>query len=222
MVAVLALAALTAVTSTFAMTRIAIERGAERYIAVGYENGVSALRESLAQRITAGQLDPRALPSPIPAMTPIPPTAACASTTSPCPYRVSESFTFDPSTSAENNLESDAHVNEARISAHVTVSVLAPDSTVLVSRSKSVTLRITSVPPYVTPAGTRDATSLTPTLGDDGGLPPPTPSSACASAAPGGDETVVRAQYYNDANGKCYDGSAWHSAPAARTSTTGW
>jgi len=223
LVMILGLAAATALSSTYAMARVSIQRGAERYIQAGFSNGATVMRDSLAQQIAAGQLDPRALPSPMPSMTPVAPTPVCVSNATPCQYRVGESFVFDSVSSTQNNLETDVHVNEARIAGRITVSVLAPDSSVLATRTKTIVFRVTSVPPYVAPAGMRDETAESRTPGDDGGLPPATLSSACSRPAPGSaDETLVRAQYYNDASGKCYDGSSWHSIQATPAPDAGW
>ena len=222
LVAVLALAAVTAVSSTYAMARVTVVRGAERYVAVGFDNGVTVLRDSLAQQIASGALDPRALPSPMPSVSPLPPARVCMDSTKNCPYLVSETFAYVSASEIQSNLEADAHVNEARIAARISVSVLAPDLSPLVGRTKTVIFRVMSVPPYVAPAGNSDETSGVRDAGDDGGMPLAT-SAPCSSPQPGKvDETVVRAQYVNDATGKCFEGSSWRSQAASAATSPAW
>lgn len=222
MVAILALAAITALSSTYAMARVTVVRSAERFVSVGFDNGVTALRDSLAQQIASGALDPRALPSPMPSVSPVPPARVCSDTAKSCPYLVSETFAYANASEVQSNLEADAHVNEARIAARISVSVLAPDLSPLVRRTKTVVFRVMSVPPYVAPAGNADETSGVRDTGDDGGMPLAT-AAPCSSPQPAAvDETVVRAEYVNDATGKCFDGSTWRSAAGSAASTAGW
>lgn len=214
-VALVALTVATSVSTTYAAARAMIHRNAQRYADAAFTGALGDARDQIAARIAAGQA--------MPAFTPSPPQPACGSGAASCAFFVSESIALASSASAGSNLEADANVNEGRIVADVTVSVSTADGTVLARREKRAILRTFLTPPYAVIGGARDGSSdLTAQSaeGDDGGLPPGTATSACAPAAT--DETVVRAEYYNDVSGACTDASAWRSQPAPGASPSAW
>lgn len=219
-VAIIAIAVATAVSSTYAAARATLHRTAERYVAVGYANALADVRNALATQIATGQYNAGALP----AFTPSPPQPVCPASSGACSFYATETVTLSAASAQANNLEADGHVNEGRVSAHIAVTILAPDRTALAARMENVTLRTSNTPPYVAIGGARDgsvdgvATDGTDT--DDGGLPPGTATSACNVQTI--DETVVRAEYYNDATGKCMDASTWQSKPAALSAPAPW
>ncbi|MDQ2872394.1 MAG: hypothetical protein M3R35_04615 [Candidatus Eremiobacteraeota bacterium] len=214
-IAIISLTVTSVLTAGLAMTRASIARTAQNYLAAGYERSALATRDTIAGALRSGAIDARAL-APLPVLVPAP--RACANAASPCSFFTDARATFintvdvapvsvtgppcdGTTTNCGANLESNTAVNEGRIAARITVDVTAPDGTLLATRTKTAIFRTFAVPPYVTIAGSRDATfeAGNASEGDDGGLMPQ--SSA--------DETVVRVRYHNDATGAVSDGSRW-------------
>lgn len=199
------------------MTRMTILRLSQSALASGYQRAAAALQQRLtAEIITNG------FPSPLPSFTPLPP--ACAGSAQPCRYRTgatialtqpaAETFAAACNPYASNcaaNEEANTYVDEHRLSARITVTVTAPDGTLIAARAGGVILRTFSVPPYVAIAGSRDGsfdgfmTARAP--GDDGGVLPATPDPCAAASA--SSDTVVRVAYRNAVTNACSNGSAW-------------
>lgn len=213
--AIVALTVATTVSATYAAARAAIHHTALRYADAAFGAALGNARDEIAASIAAGQT--------LPAFTPSPPQPACANVRPACAYYVSRSVRLETTVSAGSNLEADANVNENRMTADITVSILTSDGTVLAVREKRAVLRTFKTPPFAVIAGTRDGSLdliATAAQGDDGGLPPSAKNSACAPS--GTDETVVRAEYYNDASGACTDESTWRSQPGPAPAPSAW
>jgi len=213
--AIIALTVATTVSATYAAARAVIHRTAVRYADAAFGAALGSVRDEIAASISAGQA--------LPAFTPSPPQPACVSARPACAYYVSRSVSLETSASIDSNLEADANVNENRVVADITVSIMTPDRTVLAIREKRAMLRTFHTPPYAVIAGARDGSSdlaARQEQGDDGGLPPSATNSACSPSTT--DETVVRAEYYNDASGACTDESTWRSQPGSSPTPSAW
>lgn len=213
--AIIALTVATTVCATYAAARASIHRTALRYADAAFGAALGNVRDEIATSMSTG--------GPLPAFTPSPPQPACPTARPPCAYYVKRSVLLEAPASAGSNLEADANVNENRVAADIAVSILTPDGTVLAVREKRATLRTFQTPPYATISGTRDDSSglAAPSgQGDDGGLPPSAENSACSPSTT--DETVVRAEYYNDASGACTDASSWRSQPGSSPTPSAW
>lgn len=213
--AIIALTITGTVSATYAAARAAIHRTALRYADAAFGAALGNARDEIAASIAAS----RALP----AFTPSPPQPACAGARPACAYYVSRSISLETTPSAAGNLEADANVNENRVAANITVTILTPDGTALAVREKRAILRTFQTPPYAVIAGTSDGSSdlaARASQGDDGGLPPSAENSACTPSTT--DETVVRAEYYNDASGACTDASTWRSQPGSSPTPSAW
>lgn len=221
-VALVAVIATTFLSAGLAMTRMTVHRLSQTYVTPGYQRAVSALQQTLATDMQNG-----GLPNPLPAFTPIP--ASCVDASTPCRFRTAETITLtqtstpapvaacDSSQSAcAANEQANAYVNESRVSARITVSVIAGDGTTLTTRSGDVIMRTMNTPPYVVVGGARDgafdSVASANAAGDDGGTVPATPNP-CSANAPGTvDDTVVRVAYRNQTTNACSDGSSWRAA----------
>lgn len=231
-VALIALAASTVLSAGAAMTRMTILRLSQSALGSGYQRAAAALQQRLSSEIAM-----HGFPSPLPSFTPLP--QACADAGSPCKYKTdatialtqpgAEAFSAVCDPSASNcapNEEANAYVDERRLSARITVTVSAPDGSILAVRSGEAILRTFSVPPYVAIAGSRDGSfdgfTAARAPGDDGGMLPATPDP-CASAAPT-EDTAVRVAYRNTVTNACSNGSAWRDGSYSIDggSATGW
>ncbi|MGZ3510057.1 MAG: hypothetical protein ACXWNJ_17075 [Vulcanimicrobiaceae bacterium] len=228
-VAVIVLATATILSAGLAMTRAQVHRIAQQYLAAGYERAATVTRDTLADALRNGRIDPSA-PASLPAISPLP--SQCATSSSPCAFFTDATVTLAAPAAPSANLESNAAINEGRLTATVAVDVTAADGTRLATRTQTVALRTFAVPPYVTIAGALDASvdgAGGTAAGDDGGLPPQTPLSTCPTPAPSSvpsssapDETVVRVQYHDDANGACMDGSLWQGKSSSANDPLPW
>jgi hypothetical protein len=231
-VALAAVIASSVLTAGLAMTRMAIERGAEMYAVVGYQRALDALVQDLRTHLQAGTL-PQSPPAPLP--------AACVDGGNPCSYETSAAIAFVQTaapaaasscdTSQSNcavNEEANPYVAEGRVIARITVNVSTAQGAVLTTRTNDVVLRTLSVPPYVTVAGTRDGTfddvASAATAGDDGGAPPATPNPCTAASAGSSIDTTVRVAYQNAQSSACSDGSRWQngSYTIGGSAPSGW
>lgn len=213
--AIVALAVTTSVSATYAAAKAVIHRNAERYADAAFADALANVRDRIASNIAAGE--------PMPSFTPSPPQPVCGPNDASCAYYASSNVTLETSAAITSNMEADANVSEDRITADIVVTILAPDRTILSVREKRTSLRTLRTPPYAVIAGARDATAdftAQPVEGDDGGLPPSAPNSACSPST--NDETLVRAQYYNDASGACTDESTWKSQPGTARGAPQW
>ncbi len=231
-VALIAAIALTFVSAGLAMTRTTIHRMAQTYVTAGYQRAAGSLEQTLSADLQSG-----ALPSPLPAFTPIPP--ACVDPA--CSYETAESIaltqtstpapspTCDPAQSnCASNEQTNPYVQEGRITARITVTVTGSDGSVLATRSGDVILRTLRAPPYVVLAGARDG-SFAQVLpgrapGDDAGIAPLSVDPCAAPAAGVSDDTVVRAAYRNRNTNACTDGSSWRTSSYSSSAggASGW
>lgn len=205
-VALIALAATTMLSAGLVTTRVSIHRLAQTYLSQDYQRAVDALESNVAAYARAG-----AIPSPLPAFTPLPPV--CADANPPCAFTSTATIALSRSSASASNQQMNGYVLEDRLAAHISVAVRAADGTLLATRDNDLILRTMLSPPYVAIAGARDATfddaasgSL---LGDDGGKPPATANPCMAGAAGSSNDTVVRVVYKNAQTGACTDGSSW-------------
>lgn len=231
------IALVTLITSTslcagLAMTRATAHRLAQTYIAAGFQRAQTSLQQTLAAQLQAGPL-----PSPMPTFTPLPQTCAGAG---PCKYKIGASIALtrisgssvasqcdETLSNCASNEQSNAYVNETRITARITVTVsAAADGEPLASRTQDVVLRTMSTPPYAVVAGTRDG-SFDDVLakhaaGDDGGQAATIPNPCASTPAQGAsDDTVVRVVYRNQTTDACTSGSTWRTESYA-SETTSW
>lgn len=230
-VVLVALIAVTILSTGLAMTRMTIERGVSPYIAAAYQRAAVSLQQTLATDMQGG-----GLPYPAPTFTPLPMTCANAS----CTYKTTEAITLVQSppatpgaacdTSQSNcapNVQTNAFITESRITAIITVNVVDAQDSTVAKRTGSVVLRTFDSPPYVAIAGAREGTfddiAGSATAGDDGGAPPATPNPCASATASTSDDTTVRVQYRNAVTNACSDGSAWANfSYNSGGSVTGW
>lgn len=202
-----------ALTSMFgtagALANVAVRRAAARYADSGYTWAVQRLRAGIVAQISAGT-DPR---GPFASLSPAP---FCAAQTQTCDFAVDPQIEIEPATlppsplacssgqSCAQNLQSNAYVREARVSAHIVVLVTTADGSLLARRAQFLTLRTFGTPPYVASAG----------VSDDAGLDGPVSPAPCASPDPSASftqDTMVGVAYQNAQTGACADGSSWTS-----------
>ena len=216
--ALLATATAGFLTAGLAMTRAAAIRGAQVYVNESYERAASAAQATLAQYEQSG-----GIPNPAPSMTPLP--AACADAR--CAYTTSASIQLialpqsvsaacDPSrTSCAQNEQANPYVDESRFAARITAVLRNAGGAVVAQRSEDLVLRTIAQPPYVIPAGARDASfdgiAASQSAGDDGGAAAATPSPCAQSVAGSSQSTQIRVAYRNAVTSACTDGSLWRS-----------
>jgi hypothetical protein len=221
---------LAALTSGIAMTRMTIHRLSEDALAAGYQRAADALRQTLQTRLQNGPMT-----LPLPTVAPIAP--ACAQSPGTC-YQTAATVTLrtlaasaascDPALSnCARNVETNPYVGEQRLAARITVTVSAPDGTVLAARSTDNAVRTLQVPPYVILTGSVDGTfdgTGAAAAGDDGGTLPATPNPCGTAPLGSSDDTVVRVAYRNVQSNACSDGSVWQNAPydAPGPAPAGW
>lgn len=230
-VALIALVAATILSAGLAMTRATSTRMARPYLAAGYQRAVTSLESAVAADMQSG-----GLPYPAPTFTPLPSecaNAACTYTTT-ATIAVSQTGSATPGpscdpaqTSCAPNVQTNAYVNESRLTAAIAVSVHDASGALVGARSGAIVLRTMSAPPYVAIAGSRDGAFddvlSSNAAGDDGGTPPATPNP-CMSTTPGAAaDTTVRVAYRNAATNACADGSSWgDSSYSTQRSSNGW
>lgn len=230
-VALIALIAATILSAGLSMTRVAIARMAQPYLATGYQRAETSLQQTIA-----AQMRSTGVPYPAPAFTPIPPACANAA----CTYTTRETIAItqlsratpgpacDPSqSSCAPNVQANGYVGESRLTASITVFVNDANGHAVATRTSAIVLRTLDAPPYVLPAGMResafDDVSAAAAAGDDGGAPPATPNPCAPAPAGDASDTVIRVAYHDDQNGTCSDGSAWANASySASSSASGW
>ncbi|HET6895982.1 MAG TPA: hypothetical protein VFH72_11430 [Candidatus Baltobacteraceae bacterium] len=230
-IALIALVATTILSASLAMTRMAVARMAQPYIAAGYQRALTSLQESIAAEMRSG-----GMPNPLPTFAPLPST--CANAT--CTYTATETIALtdsseptpgpscDPSqTNCAANVQTNAYVAESRVTALITVTLKDQAGSIVATKTGTSVLRTFDAPPYVAVAGSREgnfdeATSAR-TAGDDGGTAAATPNP-CVSALPGTtDDTSVRVAYRNAKTSACTDGSSWgNSSYSMHGSSSGW
>lgn len=230
-VALIALVVATVMSAGLAMTRMTIARATAPYLSAGYQRAAAVLQQTLASQMQNG-----GIPFPAPTFAPL--AAACAN--SSCTYTTTATIAITQSAPATPgpacdvsqsqcapNVQTNAYVCEARVTAAITVTLHTAGGGVAAVRSGSVVLRTMNVPPYAAIAGSREGTFdgavAGAAAGDDGGAPPATPNP-CASAAVGTvDDTTVRVAYRNRATKACTDGSSWANASYGGAATPpGW
>lgn len=219
-VALLAIAAMTYLSAGLAMTRVSASRIAQTFLSAGYQRAMSALQQRLSAQIAAGGTQ-----GPLPVFTPLPP--ACAGVAGSCTYTTSAAIALTAATGAAappgcdpaksncaENEEASAYVDEGRVAARITVSVVASGGTQVATRSSEIVLRTIATPPYVIVAGAQDDSSdalSAQAAGDDGGVPAATPNPCSAGVSGTADDTTIRVAYRNAATNACSDGSLWRS-----------
>lgn len=202
-----------------AAARVSLTARARVYLPAAEHTAQTALLQTLATQMqTAGSA------SPAPSFSPLP--VSCVDTT--CAMQTSATIeltqtdspqtaaTCDPAqTNCAQNVQTNAYVNEGRVTARITAFVTASGGGVLASRSMDVAVRVTQTPPYAMLAGDR---------GDDGGEAPATPDACESPAAGPQSDTQVRVQYRNAADNSCSDASSFANASYSTSSGSppGW
>jgi len=218
-VALIAFAANTILSAGLLSARASVHRLAQTYLNQEYQRALDSLQAGVA---AYGQ---SALVSPLPSFTPLP--TLCVDARTPCGFSGTASITLmrddiaaapapcDTALACADNEQANVYVSERRLTARISVTVRAGDSSILAMRDADLTLRVMNAPPYVAIVGASyrsiDAIPSGEPAGEDAGRPPAT-SNPCAAGSPGSaDDTVVRVAYENAQSGACSDGSAWRT-----------
>ena len=237
MAVVLALCVGAALDGALALGRASAKHAAEHYAEMGLSQSRAALLGGIAAQVQAGVPQLEAPP-------PLPPTAACSSATTTCPFSISATFALAGSTASSSNadalassVQSHPAIAEQRVAATIVQTVAGADGTPLAIRTVLATIRTLAVPPYAIlegfsdAAGARDAA----TAADAAGCDPTQPAScdarglaAAQTAAPVAtmdpQDTRVRAlsQCIDGGSGAC-GGVRYVSAdPSGVATSTPW
>lgn len=225
-VMLIALASSAFLTAGAYMSRATIERLAQAAVAPAYQRAVSVLQHAIA----AGMQNSNQ-PQPLPSFTPLP--AKCVDPA--CTYKARATIAVQAaptpascdasSANCAQNEEANAYVEEGRVAARITVTVVSAGGETLAVRSQDAIFRTFAVPPYAAIIGARDGSfdglaSLR-TAGDDGGTLPATPDPCGTPGADG--NTAVRVAYRNAVTSACTDGSSWRDgAYSAAANSNSW
>jgi hypothetical protein len=154
---------------------VAAERHAAlRYADVALEQARLALVSQVAEQVQAGSPDgPFVAPSPT-ALAPVC-DAAPAATPAPCAFSASVSVTMlgqtrvsGPANELAQNLQRGEGVDENRVSATLSVTVVSPAGSV--QRRRSLIVRTYAVPPFASDDGSDEPTAGDVASGDSGGI----------------------------------------------------
>jgi hypothetical protein len=227
------------VHSTASLARAEVHRRANIAADTAFNAAVVVVQASAVSAI-AGGADPRALPTLIPAVAPTCAVATTESTGVPnngAACALTTTTTIVPTTTQEigispegsgggsgsacaplcamNAQENDA-IAEGRLAVHITVAVnggsggSAGGGEIFASRDRYAIFRTIRIPPYVTLAGTRDATADAIAGGTSEGDDTGTPSL-----------TTISVRYVNASTGAGVDANAWQSRSWNNLDTSG-
>jgi hypothetical protein len=204
--------------------RVAYDAGVGAYADVGLADGVADFTHALAAYIAVnGSAGPWPEPSPS-----APRSACAAGAPAACPFAWIVSATITGAaragsaggTDALSNAQT-AAIDEGRISANVTVTIVDAAGNAVGTRSRLLTYRVFAAPPYAVISGARDSTAI------DGSRHAAQGDSGGAVATGGGDDTRIHAQltcktvtpdvvpFTNDQQPAGNDGLPWGNAPQA-------
>lgn len=224
----MATAAGTFLSCGLAVTRAAIHHGAQRALIPGYARARAAVLQTLTSAAAHG-----ALRDALPTIAPLLPK--CVDDEETCAYSTTATITFSKdaietgqSCSIQNSCLREQHnlyVDEGRISARISVSVIDKSGEQLAAQTSVLLLRTLRAPPYVMVSGARDmrfdATKDPVAISDDGGMR--ANIDPCATGVPGTSaDTAIHVVYRRAGEGSCTSGEHWRDTALSPQAPERW